>query len=51
VGQRRLGKLDAAQRDNLVKGVLAGKDVKASTTKYIETLVILISQILLELFT
>lgn len=29
VGQRRLGKLDAAQRDNLVKGVLAGKDVRS----------------------
>ena len=30
VGQRKLGKLDAAQRDNFVKGVLAGKDVRSA---------------------
>lgn len=30
VGQRRLGRLDAAQRNNLVTGVLAGKDVRSA---------------------
>ena len=30
VGERKLGKLDAAQRDNLVKGVLADKDVRSA---------------------
>ena len=30
MGQRKPGKLDAAQRDNLVKGVLAGKDVRSA---------------------
>lgn len=30
VGQRKLGKFDAAQRDNLVKGVLAAKDVRSA---------------------
>jgi hypothetical protein len=30
VGQRKLGRVDAVQRDNLVKGVLAGKDVRSA---------------------
>jgi hypothetical protein len=30
VGQRKLGKLDAGQRDNLFKGVLAGRDVRSA---------------------
>jgi hypothetical protein len=29
-GPTKLGKLDAAQCDNLVKGVLAGKDVRSA---------------------
>jgi len=30
VNQRKLGKLDSEQRDELVKGVLAGKDVRSA---------------------
>ena len=30
MGKRKLGRLDTAQRDKLVKGVLAGKDVRSA---------------------
>ena len=30
MGQRKFGRLDAAQRDTLVKGVLTGRDVRSA---------------------